>query len=304
MVTANNGVLIKAIDSKKANEQGTEEDRMRLAVQSALIDGEGKINITDTEGTAKGSLKKALIEVLGTTSPVVIGYTAGDGKINLNEKIYSIDIYGNIMQIQWELLNDNNNDDKVSVGDLLQPTIKGLENEKFYVLNIADDVLTLLAEKNVNTNPSINAQSANTNAVLFEENSEDEDPNTYSGSSIQGLVNAYIEKLLKNGLTLEDIEKPQGDNIVLENKGRLIWHAEVTDLGNDYSNMIYGPSNARLCYWTGSIRGPYNDKIWTVNGNSQSLVMTDTYRAEGWCGHENKYGVRPIISILKEKIWQ
>ena len=90
MVAGNNGILTKTVEAKKANERGIEEDRVRLAVYSALIDGEGKINITDTEGSEKGSLKKALIEEFGTESPVVTGYTTGNGKIRLNGKQYSV----------------------------------------------------------------------------------------------------------------------------------------------------------------------------------------------------------------------
>ena len=87
MISGNDGVLTKVTDAKKANERGVYEDRVRLAVQAALIDGEGTINIDDTEGNAKGSLKKALLNEFG--EDVANAYT-GNGIVKLKSGKYLV----------------------------------------------------------------------------------------------------------------------------------------------------------------------------------------------------------------------
>ena len=98
MVSGNNGILNKAAEVKKSKDQTTEYEKVSLAAQSALIDGKGTINIADTTGTAKGSLKKALIEELGEDSSIVKNYKEGTVTLSNGEK-YKVTISGSITSL-------------------------------------------------------------------------------------------------------------------------------------------------------------------------------------------------------------
>ena len=286
MVAGNNGVLTKATDAKKANEQGTYADRVRLAAQAALIDGEGTINITDTTGTAKGSLKKALLEEFGTDFS---GYQTGNGKVTLNGKIYSISTNGSVTEPQWKIDIDNGNVG-LTIGDLLVPTVPGLENEKFYVIADNGTTLTLLAERCVSTTTNTQVPDDTYSTPAFDDSS-----NVYNGSDIQVLVNNYVGTL--TGLDLEDVEVAYNTTKVTDVKGRLMWKEEAEDTTftsvTNYSDILYGPSTARINYWLGSPLADYDDGAWKVDGCD---VCGDGVFLDGHCG------LRPVIKILKSNV--
>ena len=80
MISSQDGILNKATNAKKITEEKAIEDRVKLATQAALIDGEGTINLEDKTGSAKGSLYGALKKEFGETDDIVTKYN-GDGEI-------------------------------------------------------------------------------------------------------------------------------------------------------------------------------------------------------------------------------
>ena len=83
MISSQDGILNKATNAKKITEEKAIEDRVKLATQAALIDGEGTINLEDKTGTAKGSLYGALKKEFGETDDIVKKYNE-DGKLIIN----------------------------------------------------------------------------------------------------------------------------------------------------------------------------------------------------------------------------
>ena len=273
MVSGNNGILTKATDAKKANEQGTIGDRVRLAVQAALIDGEGTINISDTEGDAKGSLYNALEEEFGSE---VVNEYAGDGKITLHGKVYSVSTTGSVTEPQW-IITEDNGDKVLSKGDLLSPTNPEIESEKFYVINIDENGRAiLLAQKNLNTNTNIQADNANT--VRYSSNGSE----VYTNSSIKEMVDIYVSKLSSTGISLETVS---GIN------GRLMLKEEANGLKANYSDILYGKS-----YWLGD-GGSEAGRVGVVDGLGASPGISDC-----GCVIDDTYGVRPVIVVLTSNI--
>ena len=299
MIAGNNGILTKVTDAKKANEQGTDGDRVRLAAQSALIDGEGVINTTATSG--KGSLYAALVEEFGSDKVTASNYANGTstGTVTLNGKQYTVTSSGSVTQTdvpvssgkQWSLPEGVTT---VSVGDLLTPTVTGLENEKFYV--IADDGtnLTLLAEKGIKITSTSKTQDDEYTTVAFDDSS-----NVYNGSDIQGLVKDYVDTL--TGLDLLDVEVAYNTDPVTNVKGRLMWKEETEDTTfaalTNYSDILYGPSTARINYWLGS---PYVGPTYVgyyVNGTDGFISSVPVSNAD-----DLDHGLRPVIKILKSNV--
>ena len=99
MLTGENGILDRTVESKEKTVAANEEEKMKLAVLSALTEGKRKIDINDINGTKKGSLLKALAEEFGAESDIVTNYTAG--KITLtNGDIYIVTENGNTKKIE------------------------------------------------------------------------------------------------------------------------------------------------------------------------------------------------------------
>ena len=277
LTLANNNPIENAYRAVKDNNEATLKEEATLLYADWYM----KKNL---DGEEVGNAIDYVMENLSD------GYTAelkekltvsNDGKITIGEESASAK--------QWALPE---NDKKVDVGDLLTPTVEGLKDQKFYV--IADDgtTLTLLAEKNVDT--SENKQAPGTNPVAF-----DNDSNVYNGSAIQGLVNAYIGTL--TGLDLEDVEVAYGAEPESNVKGRLMWKDEARPEtspfkdATNYSDILYGPSGAKINYWLGS---PFEDvalDAWVVLGDNGSL---GNYGVSFDFGG----GLRPVIKILKSSV--
>ena len=197
------------------------------------------------QGAAKNTQLAAETETALSNGTINI---EGTGKTNIDDYVASLkgeDGEG----AQWELTTDADENGEISVGDLLSPTVEGLENEKFYVIADNGTTLTLLAERCINTSTNAQVSGSDYSKLAF-----DNDSNVYNGSDIQGLVNAYVGTL--TGLDLEDVEVAYGGNPVAEVKGRLMWYEETQDTtfktATNYSDILYGPSTARINYWHGS----------------------------------------------------
>ena len=213
--------------------------------------------------TAQGAAKNTEAERINETA-------LSNGTINIKGQEEEIDIDDYVASLkgeeeegaQWELTTDADENGEISVGDLLSPTVEGLENEKFYVIADNGTTLTLLAERCINTSTNAQVSGSDYSKLAF-----DNDSNVYNGSDIQGLVNAYVGTL--TGLDLEDVEVAYGGNPVAEVKGRLMWYEETQDTtfktATNYSDILYGPSTARINYWLGSpIEGTTSDACFVV----------------------------------------
>lgn len=136
-------------------------------------------------------------------------------------------------------------------------------NDTFYLVDNDGDYMQLLSVKNVNTNS--NRQSDQPNTVAFDNKS-----NKYSGSEIEGYVNAYVE-YLKQSLKANTI------------KGRLLEYDVYDNLIVDNASWLHGNN-----YWLGTPVG--NDKVWFVVGQF-NFAANDDYKTK------YNFGVRPLIII-------
>ena len=286
MISSQDGILNKATTAKETQKNATELERVNLAAQSALIEGEGTIDIADTTGTAKGSLKKALIEEFGSTSSVVTGYTAG--KVTIGEKQYSVSATGAVAEIkaQWTLTTDSG-DTGLSVGDLV--TSKKKTTEQFYVIGIDGDTVSLLAAKNITTAGTLE-QSTSAPTVVFSNT-------TYwlSETSYPLDLNKYTdktdaEKTNMGVVSTDAIEIARAYGESLDVKGRLMTYEEVKALENVNSTILYGQyeTGKYLSYWLGSVS--HDDDVYFVSGSDSSLY------GEYW-GDVGYFGVRPVVEV-------
>ena len=126
--------------------------------------------ITDTITWSSSDETKAIVDSTGLVTGV------SDGTIVITA--IAKDSYGIIQKTAnhnievkaprtdgWSLI-DNDSDSNVSIGDLLTPNNNDIKNEKFYVLNVSGEKVTLLAEKCINT--TTNKQDDNPSNVPFD----------------------------------------------------------------------------------------------------------------------------------------
>lgn len=219
---------------------------------------------------------------------------------------------------QWEMVTDTGKKG-LTVGDLVKPTVTGVTSERFYVIGIGtgtDPVITLLAEKNVKTNDTTanNVQSSSANTLAFRTNSTASNANVYSASDIKGEVDTYVGKLTTAGLTLEDVETAEGGSAVSGVKGRLMWgtatgswDSNITTwtyssgtgeigalLDAGLTDLVYGPSTARLNYWLGSPNANFTCPAWCVIGGDSRVGNDDV-------SYSSRNGLRPVIKVLQSK---
>jgi len=289
MLSGENGLLNQAANAKTRTGEVSELERVELAVLSALTAGVGKVDLTNDSEEAN-SIHKALKEEFGNDSKKP---TYEEGKITLsNGETYNVTTSGSIEKESEEVSGEQwtlpEGDTVVDVGDLLTPTVEGLENEQFYV--IADDgtTLTLLAKTCINTSTYVQVDRGYSSSPF------DSEATVYANSSIRGVVENYVDTL--NELTLLDVEEVYGGSAVAEMKGRLMWYEEA-DPGRspfkdaeNYSDILYGPEGARMNYWLGNRLD--ENAVWYVSeGCSLEFCTSDT-----------ELGVRPVIKISKSSI--
>ena len=278
MLSGQDGILTKASQAKELTGIAEISDGIKQAYLTAKVEGEGKIT--------ESLLQEALNDQFGSEKAAG-SITMSNGRISaVTIDGISVEFGESVKAKKWTLPEG---DTEVNVGELLTPTVDGLENEKFYV--IADDgtTLTLLAERCINTSSNTQVSSDYSKPVF------DDDSNVYNGSTIQGLVNAYVGTL--TGLDLEDVEVAYNTDPVTGVKGRLMWYEETEDTtfkeATNYSDMLYGPSTARINFWLGSADIAYS--VWNVVGEFSTLTSVDF-------NNVNFYGVRPVIKILKSSV--
>ena len=289
MLSGQNGILKKAADAKTETKEKSTLEQIKLGAMSAITNEESKIK------TAK-ELEEALKQQgLQVTEGAVTGNENTGYKLSLDGKNYNITSKGIVEEEvigakQWNLTTDSGTTG-LSVGDLLTPTISGLENEKFYVIADDETSLTLLAERYIDTatNKQVDKNYSN---VQF-----DDDSNIYNGSSIQALVNSYVGSL--TGLTLENVEVEYNADPVNNVKGRLMWYEEAKKLESSYFDIVYSP-NIRVQYWLGSAHPNEGDPVvWTAySGEREENRFLDGENVTSGTGH----AIRPVIKILKSLV--
>ena len=63
----------------------------------------------------------------------------------------------------------------------------------------------------------------------------------------------------------------------------------------NYSDILYGPSGAKINYWLGSLYESNTGYAWFVDGGFGYLNVTNVYDG-------GIYGLRPVIKILKSNV--
>ena len=288
MISSQDGILGKATTAKDTQKNATELERVKLAAQSALIDGQGTIDIADTTGTAKGSLKKALIEEFGSTSSLVTGYTAG--KVTIGEKQYSVKSTGAVAEIkvQWTLTTDSG-ETGLSVGDLI--TSKKKTTEQFYVIGIDGDTVSLLSKYNLKSDGSEQDTTGASNPCAFS-STKYWDPD---GKLSYPLENGKYPNLNDKttyplGTATSIVTTAEDYGKSLNSTGRLITYEEAEALGNVNLTILYGKyeTGKFLRYWLGSAKSNIGS-VYGVLGDYG--VSGDVY------ANPNLYGVRPVVEV-------
>ena len=158
-----------------------------------------------------------------------------------------------------------------------------VSGEDFYVIEDKTSLgkVVLLAKGNINTT-TLTQTSANTVAFSTE---------SYWGSG----TSPYDIKEETFPIPESHIAAKAAYDYGLKigGKGRLMTHTEANTLKDKYSDMIYGPTGAKLNYWLGSACD--TSYVWVVDGDGSGLV-SGPFGLVVYCG------VRPVVEISKSKL--
>ncbi len=292
MISSQDGILGKATTAKDTQKNATELERVKLAVQSALIDGQGTIDIADTTGTAKGSLKKALIEEFGSTSSLVTGYTAG--KVTIGEKQYSVKSTGAVAEIkvQWTLTTDSG-ETGLSVGDLI--TSKKKTTEQFYVIGIDGDTVSLLSKYNLKSDGSEQDTTGASNPCAFSSTNYWDPDGKLSYPLENGKYPNLNDKTtypLGTATSIVTTAEAYGES--LDVTGRLMTYEEANVLKDVNSTILYGKyeTGKFLNYWLGS----------ASDRSVVDYVSDGRELGASFYGDDGNYGVRPVVEVSASSI--
>ena len=282
----NDGLIENAKTAKEKYSEAETEEIISLAYYTALVKGQGTVTGT----TLQEELEES--QITATVTESEDGFT-----VKVGDVIYIVTDSGEVSVsspsvAQWSLPTG---DTEVNVGDLLTPTVTGLENEKFYV--IADDgtTLTLLAERCINTTTNAQVDSGYS-ITAFDDNSS-----VYNGSDIQVLVNAYVGNLTGLGLELEDVEVAYNTEPVTNVKGRLMWYEEADEItspfkdSENYVDILYGTPTNSLSYWLGTSSSVDPHLVYWVAGAYDYYIADEDPSVT--C-----VGLRPVIVISKASV--
>ena len=173
MISGNNGILTKATDAKKANEQGIDEDKIKLATQTALIKGfetnNGKID------------KDTLVNEL-----IASGIISSESELTKDGTIYTVTKNGITYTIsenglvakkaevaKWHFTNDmkiTNGTQVLELGDSVNYNAKVDENGNEILTSSLSYTSPL--EKNGNSNQTISAENNLTWRILGIDNGQ------------------------------------------------------------------------------------------------------------------------------------
>jgi surface antigen len=165
---------------------------------------------------------------------------------------------------------DIDEDGTINVGDVYK-----VGAESFYVISTDNTTtVTLLAAKCVDT--INNKQSDTASSVAFD--STEPYSNVYEGSTIEQLVNDYVDSL--------------GTSVI---EKRLMSKDEAEALEEKHGGILYAKN-----FWLGSPDESYNEYAYFVNGDEGWIKSDDGHNGPVYMN--DLLGLRPVIVISKPNI--
>ena len=262
MITSQDGILGKATSAKETQEEATEVEKVKLAVQASMINENGTVD--------KAELNDELSKIgYGPVSDL-------PADIEINGEKYTITNNG---EVEPRTLK---------VGDEV-----AYQGEDFYVIGFSTDKtkVILLAKYNLKADGSSQDTEGNINECAFS--------STNYWKDVSGIT--YPDASGKYPDLNDETKYPKGDatSIVttarkygesLGTTGRLMTYEEANTLKTTNSEILYGNKDGKiLSYWLGSVYNSGN--VWSVNSTSSSLAAT--IFALGNQGG----GIRPVIEV-------
>ena len=271
MISSQEGILKKATSAKETQEKATEVEKVKLAVQAAMMNENGTVDKTE------------LNNELGKAGYGPISDLPAD--IEINGEKYTITSNG---EVELKTLK---------VGD--EVTYQG---ENFYVIGFSADKtkVNLLAKYNLKADGSSQDTTGANNPCVFS------DTNYWSGETSYPVdLNNYklddseVQAKIKPTDAIE-VAKRYGSN--LGATGRLMKVEEVEDLGGSTSNTTTEDCPACINtqnYWLGSADS--DSFVWYVLGSAGGGLYGSDFGGFGFdCG--DVCGVRPVIEVLRSSI--
>ena len=281
MISSQDGILGKATNAKESQRDATELERVKLAVQSALVDGEGTIDLTKaTDSTKAVGLEKALQEEFKNDSKKP---TYEEGKVTLtNGDIYNVTTSGNVEKAITFKKNG-----ELAIGS----EVTASNGESFYVIGFSEDNtnVKLLAKYNLKADGSGQDTEGNHNPCAFCSSTAWSGANVASGDNLNNKTTISSETTSAVGKA-----EAYGSKLGAE-KGRLMVKEETDTLKTTANtDILYGNKEGKkLNYWLGSA---YDDH------HVYYLVGEGGYLEVGGYGFGGGYGVRPVIEVLISSI--
>ena len=270
MISSQDGILNKATGAKEAQKKATDEESVKLAVQAAMMNENGTVDI-DTLNDELGLTGDKKIESL-------------PAKIEINGTKYKIEKNGTV------------EDSTLKVGSEVE-----YQGEYFYVIGFLEDnnKLKLLAKYNLNaegtaqdTTGAVNSCSFSSKTYWTSETNYPLDLNNYE------IPEDVVTSAIK-------IARNYGKGLGVDT-GRLMTINEVEALGGSWKdNSIdncydFVKSND---YWLGIVPGDTIGNVQvamvvrTTNAGKENCLWQD-YPFSGY----SRPGVRPVIEVLKTEV--
>ena len=312
MLSGQDGILSKAGEAKQSASESEEYDKMALSVQEALVNGMGKIDLTEGSNE-NNSLEKALKKTYGESK--MPDYKEGIITLS-NGDTYSVTTSGSLKKVITFS----------KTGNLVIGTeVTASNGEKFYVIGEGE----VGTEVNEDTQNDIlllakyNLKKENGNITLKQDtdvDTFDEDTYAYSNACAFSCTNywdpdgelSYPDTTTGKYPDLNDKSKyPLGSatSIItiaeeygesLGATGKLMTYEEASILNNksdDIKNILYGKyeSGKFIKYWLGSAFSGSGD-VWNADGDYSELYPFNNFLNVIYCG------VRPVIKISESLI--
>ena len=252
MLSGQDGILSKASQTKQLTNESEEYDKMTLAVQEALVNGYGKIDLAE-DSTEKNSLKEALKKTFGENK--IPNYEEGKIKLS-NGDTYNVTTTGSI-----EKAITFSKTGSLTVGI----EVTASNGEKFYVIGFSDDntKVNLLAKYNL----KVDGSSQDTTGA--------HNPCTFCSETAWAEANVGVGDNLNNKQSIKsETTSAVGKAIAYGNRlgavGRLMTFEEIKDLGaedgytsqcntNGYSFVNSQNYNLGTAYNSSSVYAVYGE---------------------------------------------
>ena len=282
MISSQDGILGKATGAKESQRNATELERVNLAVQSALVDGEGTIDLTKaTDSTKAVGLEKALKEEFKNDSKKP---TYEEGKVTLtNGDVYNVTTSGSVEKV----ITFKKQVENLTIGD----EVIASNGEAFYVIGFSTDKtkVNLLAKYNLKVDGSCQDTEGNNNECVF-------CSATAWDSADEGDGNDLNNKETIKSETTSAVSKAIAYGNKLGVTGRLMREEEIVALGGILAGTSSGcPAfiNSQN-FWLGSASA-WDFRVCCVHGSS-CFIQPVSY----W--EEYDSGVRPVLEVLTSSI--